>query len=93
VTQELSAQEAAELSARQEVLRATTTITLSATVFDRQNTRLRWNVGAEEYVAWTNVDFNYFRELSKFTSNGKNYALNLGIGDTRIIRHQAPVNG
>jgi hypothetical protein len=81
VAKALSAQEAAELLARQEVLRATTTIHLSATVFNLQNTWLRWNVGAEEYVACTNVDFNYFRELSTFTSNGKTYALNLGIGD------------
>jgi hypothetical protein len=45
VAQELSAQSAAELLARQEVLRSTIVITLSATVFDREQTMLRWNVG------------------------------------------------
>jgi hypothetical protein len=81
VAQELLAQSAAELLARQEVLRSTIVITLSATVFDREQTMLRWNVGTEEYVAWTNVDFNYLRGLSKFSSHGKSYLLNLGIGD------------
>ena len=32
---------------------------LSATVYDRRVTDLRWWIGNHEYRAWSNVDFNY----------------------------------
>lgn len=54
------------------------TILLSASVYDRKFTFLRWfphGNQAPAMTAWSNVDFSVFQGLSQFESGGKQYSL------------------
>ena len=54
---------------------------LSATVYDRKLTKLQWYHEGQQYVAWSNVDFNYLRPLTEIETQEANYSFLLGIGN------------
>lgn len=56
-------------------------IFLSATVYDRRLTELRWNDETREYRAFSNIDFNYFTGFSDFQTQTASYFFFLGIGN------------
>lgn len=58
------------------------TASFSATVYDHEATRLRWRYEGADYVAWTNVDFNYLRGVNDLETTETNYFFLMGIGDT-----------
>lgn len=57
------------------------TLMLSATVYDRKLTRLQWHHEGQQYVAWSNIDFNYLRGLTEIETEEANYLFLLGIGN------------
>jgi hypothetical protein len=67
--------------------RKTVTAYISATVYDHSRTFLRWwwqpggGEKSDEFNAWSNLDFNDFSGFARFTSNGRDYALLMGIGN------------
>jgi len=62
---------------------------VSATVYDKSRTLLRFHLSgsdATEVTAWSNIDFNQLRSLSRFEAKGttakmRHYELAFGIGD------------
>lgn len=54
---------------------------LSATVYDRRLTKLRWFVGGREYHALSNVDFNYLAGIGTFETTDTIYSLVMGLGN------------
>lgn len=54
---------------------------LSATVYDRQKTLLRWWHEGQEYTAWSNVDFNYLCGFGSFEVGGIRWSLMLCVGN------------
>lgn len=57
------------------------TIMLSATVYDRQFTELRWNHGGEQFLAYSSIDFNLMRGVADFETEDAFYVFFLGIGN------------
>ena len=70
-------QEAAEARAKKK----TDVLLLSATVFDRQLTQLRWFAGGREYRAWSNIDFNYIAGMGEIETADTVYLLMMGLGN------------
>lgn len=67
-------------------------IMLSATVYDRRRTLLRWQVGGDyprSYAAWSNIDFNHFSGVGVFDQSGKHFALFMGISNQDTARMAA----
>lgn len=56
-------------------------VMLSATVYDREVTRLSWQHDGGEYVAYTNADFNYLRGVHSVVTDTHDYSYFTGIGD------------
>ena len=56
-------------------------LSISATVYDREVTELRWSSDGERRLAYSNIDFSLFRNVNEFESGGKKYRLNLGLGE------------
>ena len=54
---------------------------LSATVYDRQVTELRWRSGDRDYRAWSNVDFNYLAGLGEIETADCVCLLIMGLGN------------
>ena len=54
---------------------------LSATVYDRQVTELRWRSGDRDYRAWSNVDFNYLAGQGEIETADCIYFLIMGLGN------------
>jgi hypothetical protein len=54
---------------------------ISATVYDRSLTKLRWWYEGREYEAVSNIDFNYMRPASYFKGSSAFYFLLMGIGN------------
>lgn len=54
---------------------------LSATVFDREITLVRWRCADGDYVLWSSIDFNHLRSLMTFETVERRYTLFLGIGE------------
>ncbi len=54
---------------------------LSATVYDREITRIRWRHEGREYTAWSTIDFNHLRGVRRFETDDRVYSLNMGIGE------------
>ncbi|MFZ9936930.1 MAG: hypothetical protein ACO3JG_07690 [Luteolibacter sp.] len=62
---------------------------LSATVYDRENTRLEWwmpgdsetHTKARNFVAWSNVDFLYLGGFGSYEYNGIEYMLIMAVGN------------
>ncbi len=57
------------------------TIMLSATVYDRQFTELRWTYEGEQFLAYSSVDFNFLRGVTDFETDDAFYFFFLGIGN------------
>jgi hypothetical protein len=53
---------------------------LSATVYDRQVTELRWQAGQRGYRAWSNLDFNYLAGWGEIETKDCVYYLIMGLG-------------
>lgn len=59
-------------------------IRLSATVYDRRHTFLRWHPDGrpdEELTAWSNLNWNHFSGFTGFTHGGRQYTLMFGLGN------------
>ncbi|MFD2257699.1 hypothetical protein ACFSSA_13530 [Luteolibacter algae] len=56
-------------------------ISLSATVYDRKFTELRWRHGDERFLAYSNVDFNFMGGFGSFETDDTNYSFFMGIGN------------
>lgn len=54
---------------------------LSATVYDREVTELRWWEGGKQYRVFSNIDFNYVAGMGEFESDSAVYMLLMGIGN------------
>lgn len=54
---------------------------LSCTVYDRRVTELRWRHEGENFVAYTNSDFNYLRGIMTVTTEAVRYDYFFGIGN------------
>ena len=54
---------------------------ISATVYDRRVTELRWHVGNHECRAWSNIDFNYIAGHGEIETEDTVYLLIMGIGN------------
>ena len=54
---------------------------LSATVYDRQVTELRWRSGNRDYYAWSNLDFNYLAGQGEIETADCIYFLMMGLGN------------
>jgi hypothetical protein len=54
---------------------------LSATVYDRRVTELRWWFENREYRAWSNVDFNYLAGAGEIETEDSVYWLIMGLGN------------
>lgn len=63
-------------------------ILLSATVFDREHTYLRWWNGRQAYEAWSNLDFNNLGGFVEFKSGKKRYGLIMGLGNATNAKTQ-----
>lgn len=57
------------------------TLMLSATVYDRKVTRLSWRHQSDEYVAFTNADFNYLGGTHSLDVDNTNFTFFMGIGN------------
>lgn len=66
------------------------TIMLSATVYDRQFTELRWTYEGEQFLAYSSIDFNFMRGVTDFETDDAFYFFFLGIGneDTETIEER-----
>lgn len=65
----------------------TVLVMISATVFDHEHTFLRWTVmghegKAEEFEAWSNLDFHHFTGFTSYEVDGIQFGLIMGIGDS-----------
>lgn len=77
------------LSDAREHARRTQFAMLSATVYDRKNTRLEWwipgdveqNVKPKNFVAWSNVNFLYLGGFGSYEYNGVDYMLFMAVGN------------
>ncbi|MEM7789841.1 MAG: hypothetical protein AAF546_00435 [Verrucomicrobiota bacterium] len=54
---------------------------LSATVYDRALTYLRWEDAGEAYEGWSNVDFNYLGGVADLETDQANYTLFMALGN------------
>ena len=63
---------------------------LSATVYDRKLTKLRWYHDGQEFVVWSNVDFNYFTGIADVETEDAHYSILMGLGNenTKSLRER-----
>lgn len=54
---------------------------ISATVYDRKITELRWFKDGKSFHAWSNVDFNFIAGMGSFETTDTIYSLVLGLGN------------
>ena len=78
VPQVLSLAESAAAEAR--AAKKSAVLMLSATVYDRQVTELRWQAGGRQYRAWSNIDFSYFAGKGEIETTDCVYFLIMGLG-------------
>ena len=79
VVQPLSLAESAAAEARAK--KKSEVLMISATVYDRQVTELRWQAGNREYRAWSNIDFNYLAGQGEIETGDCVYLLIMGLGN------------
>lgn len=79
-TAPVSNTEVAEVPVAQE-LKDHQMISISATVYDRKITELRWFKDGKSFHAWSNIDFNYIAGMGSFETEDTIYSLVLGIGN------------
>ena len=81
LTAEQKAERAARLAARGNYRN----LMFSCTVYDGENTMIRWNSQGKQpieyFTAWSNVNFHYLNNLSRFKKNDTTYAIMFGTGD------------
>lgn len=57
----------------------------SCTVYDGENTMIRWNSQGKQpieyFTAWSNVNFHYLNSLTRFKKNDTTYSIMFGTGD------------
>lgn len=75
----LTAEQIQVLEARP--LKMSVVLFLSATVFGRQVTQLRWSDENGQHTAFSNIDFNYFSGPSGFETADTSYFLFMGLGN------------
>ncbi len=77
----------------QPLLQRNVFVLLSATVYDREVTELRWFEEGKTYHVYSNIDFNYITGIGQFETDDTAYLLILGIGnETRAAVAEAEKN-
>jgi len=56
-------------------------VIISATVYDRQWTELRWHHQGEAFVAYSNIDFNFLRSVTHFETATASYFFIMAIAN------------
>jgi len=79
VVESLSLAESAAAEARAQ--KKSAVLMLSATVYDRQVTELRWSANGREYRAWSNSDFNLLAGQGEIETEACVYSLLMGLGN------------
>ncbi len=79
VAKVLSLAESAAAEAR--AIKKSEALMISATVYDRQVTELRWRSGNRDYHAWSNIDFNYLAGQGEIETEDCVYFLIMGLGN------------
>ena len=79
VAKPLSLAESAAAEAR--AAKKSEVLMLSATVYDRQVTELRWRSGNRDYHVWSNIDFNYLAGHGEIETEECVYFLIMGLGN------------
>ena len=79
VAKPLSLAESAVTEARAQ--KKSAVLMLSATVYDRRVTELRWFADGREYRAWSNIDFNLLAGLGEIETEDCVYSLIMGLGN------------
>ena len=59
-------------------------LSLSATVYNQQLSEIHWQYNGQEYVFWSNLNFEYLRNYSQLAINGTTYSLILSIEDQTV---------
>ena len=81
LTAEQKAERAARLAARGNYRN----LVFSCTVYDGENTMIRWNSQGKQpieyFTAWSNVNFHYLNSLTRFNKNDTTYSIMFGTGD------------
>lgn len=74
----------------EEELKPYETLMFSATVYDREVTRLSWEHEGESYVAYTNADFNCLQSIMDVNTESDHFSYFIGIGDASRIQNPYP---
>ncbi len=69
------------IAAQEETEKPSQMLVLSATVYDRQVTAIRWFHEGHEYQAFSNIDFNFVAGLGAFETAEAWYSVVLGLGN------------
>jgi hypothetical protein len=81
ITPEEEAARAARIAARGNYRN----LMFSCTVYDGEKTMMRWNSQGREpieyFTAWSNVNFHYLNNLTRFKKNDTTYSIMFGTGD------------
>ena len=70
-------------------LRQDKVLMLSCTVYDGSLTELRWKHADEDYLAYTNANFNYLRGVMTVESETGRYDYFMGIGDAPVYQDRS----
>lgn len=74
-----------EYAAREHV-----TLMLSATVYNREVTHLKWRHEEIEYEAWSSIDWNFMRGVNNLKSETKDFMIFQGVGDSYYDVNELP---
>lgn len=74
-----------EYAAREHV-----TLMLSATIYNREVTHLKWRHEEIEYEAWSNIDWNIMRGVNNLKSETKDFMIFQGVGDSYYDENELP---
>lgn len=66
------------------VVKKSEVLLLSATVFDRRVTELKWTVGGRQFRAWSNVDFNNFTGVTQVEAGDTIYTVMLALDNQSV---------
>lgn len=77
----LTAEQLQALEQSQPAPKKNVVIFISATVYDRQITQLRWSDESGAHRAFSNIDFNYFSGAGMFATPDTSYFLMMGLGN------------
>ena len=59
-------------------------LSLSVTVYNQQLSEIHWQSNGQEYVFWSNLNFDYLRNYSELEINGTTYSLVFSMEDQTV---------